>query len=93
MYFIQNWRRVRTKVRNLLRLGVSKSLAVTCGSSGKAAMEGGHATSAGAASSKSYWRNSKTEGLQDVGHTLNAGAILSEVFTLHSTMSFSQRRD
>lgn len=35
MCFWKNWRRVRTKVRNLLRMGVSESLAVSCGSSGK----------------------------------------------------------
>lgn len=35
MSYWKNWRRVRTKVRNLLRMGVSESLAVTCGSSGK----------------------------------------------------------
>lgn len=35
MSYWKNWRRVRTKVRNLLRMGVSKSLAVMCGSSGK----------------------------------------------------------
>ena len=35
MSYWKFWRRVRTKVRNLLRLGVSESLAVTCGSSGK----------------------------------------------------------
>ena len=35
MSYWKNWRRVRTKVRNLLRLGVSESLAIPCGSSGK----------------------------------------------------------
>ncbi|WHI46181.1 group II intron maturase-specific domain-containing protein [Microbulbifer sp. VAAF005] len=35
MSYWKNWRRVRTKVRNLLRMGVSESLSVTCGSSGK----------------------------------------------------------
>ena len=35
MSFWKNWRRVRTKVRNLMRMGVSESLAVTCVSSGK----------------------------------------------------------
>ncbi|QFT54039.1 group II intron reverse transcriptase/maturase [Microbulbifer sp. THAF38] len=35
MSYWKNWRRVRTKVRNLLRMGVSESLAVTCGSTGK----------------------------------------------------------
>lgn len=31
----KSWRKVRTKVTNLLKLGVNKSLAVACGSSGK----------------------------------------------------------
>ncbi|WP_444897734.1 group II intron reverse transcriptase/maturase [Microbulbifer sp. SSSA005] len=35
MSYWKNWRKVRTKVRNLLRVGVSESRAVTCGSSGK----------------------------------------------------------
>ncbi|WP_444930822.1 hypothetical protein ACJJIF_03290 [Microbulbifer sp. SSSA002] len=35
MSYWKNWRKVRTKVRNLLRMGMSESLAVTCGSSGK----------------------------------------------------------
>lgn len=35
MSYWKNWRRVRTKIRNLLRMGVSESLAVTCGSSSK----------------------------------------------------------
>lgn len=35
MSYWKNWRRVRTKIRNLRRLGVSESLAVTCGSSSK----------------------------------------------------------
>jgi len=33
--FWKSWRRVRTKVTNLLKLGVNKPLAVACGSSGK----------------------------------------------------------
>lgn len=35
MSFWKNWRRVRTKVRNLMCMGVSELLAVTCGSSNK----------------------------------------------------------
>lgn len=35
MSYWKFWRKARTKVRNLMRLGVSKSLAVTSGSSGK----------------------------------------------------------
>ena len=35
MYFIHNWRRVRTKVRNLMSMGVREKLAVQCGSSNK----------------------------------------------------------
>lgn len=35
MCFWQQWRKPRTKVRNLLRLGVPLDLAVTCGASNK----------------------------------------------------------
>lgn len=46
MCFWKQWRKPRTKVRNLLRRGVPHDLAVTCG-----------------ASNKSYWRSSKTPGI------------------------------
>jgi len=35
MSYWKNWRKVRTKVRNLLRLGVKEDLAVQCGSTNK----------------------------------------------------------
>ena len=35
MSYWKNWRRVRTKIRNLMRLGVKESLAVQCGSTNK----------------------------------------------------------
>lgn len=35
MSYWKNWRRVRTKVGNLIRMGVGESLAVRCGSSNK----------------------------------------------------------
>ena len=35
MRYWKQWRRVRTKIRNLMKLGVSEDIAVTCGSSNK----------------------------------------------------------
>lgn len=35
MYYWKQWRKVRTKVRNLIRLGVSQRLAISCGISSK----------------------------------------------------------
>ncbi len=46
-------------------------------------MEGGHATSAGAASSKSYWRNSKTESIHI--------ALNNEFFTKKGLISLHDR--
>jgi len=35
MYFWKQWRKARTRVRNLMAMGVPKELAIACGSSGK----------------------------------------------------------
>ncbi len=35
MYYWKQWRKVRTKVRNLIKLGVSQRLAISCGISSK----------------------------------------------------------
>lgn len=35
MYYWKQWRKVRTKVRNLMKLGVSQRLAISCGISSK----------------------------------------------------------
>jgi RNA-directed DNA polymerase len=47
MCFWKCWRKPRTKIRKLIKGGVSEDLAIRCG-----------------VSSKSYWRNSKTKGIQ-----------------------------
>lgn len=46
MCYWKQWRRVRTRVKNLLERGVYNRLAISCG-----------------ISSKSYWRSSRTEGI------------------------------
>ena len=45
MCYWKQWRKPRTKVRNLMKRGVGEHLAICCG-----------------ISSKSYWRNAKTQG-------------------------------
>lgn len=47
MCYWKMWRKPRTKIRNLMKMGVSEVLAICCG-----------------ISSKAYWRNSKTKGIQ-----------------------------
>ncbi len=44
---VKMWRKPKTKIRNLMKMGISKVLAINCG-----------------VSSKAYWRNAKTKGIQ-----------------------------
>jgi len=65
MSYWKNWRKVRTKIRNLMSLGVNEGLAVSCGSSNKSYWRNAKTEGAHIALSNKYFENLGLISLRD----------------------------